>query len=524
MSLFLVLLSLVLFLFTGGGELSLLLLVLAVIFFYRSQSRKNSRSNSARFNNPSSSDQRNNFFQSNPSSNNSTTESELFHFHTLEERNFIQRLEPEEFVRAEFEAIIYRFIAYLSRFGLVNENEFQKLISLPKYKNRKFDIDALGIFTRAKNSTLQISPLIPKDLYNQQKYFDEALKIFRKIYKPKSNVSNTLKNEITSFFGTLIGIDLTKDHLAPVYLFNQISVEFPQIVFELVSKEKYILKQSEKKRISQLAQLLYSNPEEAIDAIKHYLKSHSFSETLVSGMISSAYYGGHYGSKEKIFIQRLSSYSQISDYEFKLIEGRVFGHDYLSSLISLCAKMSKVDGRVTRDELRIIKDVILKDEFELTKVNEIFTEVRDSKQGFEIFAFQIREKLLNNQKKLLGIIEGLFFIATSDGNLSRKERQFIDRVSEIFQIPHEEYRHTISKFADTVSSSKKLDPYKILGVKKTDSDRKIKKVYRKLQREYHPDMAIAQGMPKGYLEICNRKIAEINKAYDKIKELRKVNA
>lgn len=61
-----------------------------------------------------------------------------------------------------------------------------------------------------------------------------------------------------------------------------------------------------------------------------------------------------------------------------------------------------------------------------------------------------------------------------------------------------------------------MDPYKILGVSESDSDEKIKDVYRELCRKYHPD--VCSGLSK---EQAEAKMAEINAAYDEIMLRRK---
>ncbi len=56
------------------------------------------------------------------------------------------------------------------------------------------------------------------------------------------------------------------------------------------------------------------------------------------------------------------------------------------------------------------------------------------------------------------------------------------------------------------------DPYKILGVKETDSDEEIKRAYRELVKKYHPDQYANNPLS----ELADEKIKEINAAYDQI--------
>lgn len=60
------------------------------------------------------------------------------------------------------------------------------------------------------------------------------------------------------------------------------------------------------------------------------------------------------------------------------------------------------------------------------------------------------------------------------------------------------------------------DPYKVLGVKPTDSDDTIKEAYRKLARKYHPDK-YADGDLK---ELAEEKMKEVNAAYEEIQKIR----
>ena len=54
------------------------------------------------------------------------------------------------------------------------------------------------------------------------------------------------------------------------------------------------------------------------------------------------------------------------------------------------------------------------------------------------------------------------------------------------------------------------DPYKVLGVDRGASDEEIKRAYRKLAKQYHPDLNPGD-------EYAKKKMQEINAAYDQIK-------
>ena len=64
---------------------------------------------------------------------------------------------------------------------------------------------------------------------------------------------------------------------------------------------------------------------------------------------------------------------------------------------------------------------------------------------------------------------------------------------------------------------------RLLGLSPQASDAEVKAAYRKLLRENHPDRVTAQGLPEEFIEVANRKMAEINAAHDRIKAERGLN-
>jgi DnaJ like chaperone protein len=62
--------------------------------------------------------------------------------------------------------------------------------------------------------------------------------------------------------------------------------------------------------------------------------------------------------------------------------------------------------------------------------------------------------------------------------------------------------------------------YQALGVTKDNTDAEIKKAYRRLVREYHPDKLMGQGLPEAMIKEATERSQEIQTAYDLIKKSR----
>ena len=64
------------------------------------------------------------------------------------------------------------------------------------------------------------------------------------------------------------------------------------------------------------------------------------------------------------------------------------------------------------------------------------------------------------------------------------------------------------------------DAYKALGVGKESTDAEIKRAYRKLMSQYHPDKLMGQGLPPDMIAMATEQAKEIQVAYDMIKKSR----
>jgi DnaJ like chaperone protein len=70
------------------------------------------------------------------------------------------------------------------------------------------------------------------------------------------------------------------------------------------------------------------------------------------------------------------------------------------------------------------------------------------------------------------------------------------------------------------SQDRLADAYAALGVTAGASPAEIKRAYRKLISQYHPDKLAARGLPESMRAVAEERSRELNSAYDLIKAAR----
>ncbi|MCF8052486.1 MAG: TerB family tellurite resistance protein [Desulfobacterales bacterium] len=223
------------------------------------------------------------------------------------------------------------------------------------------------------------------------------------------------------------------------------------------------------------------------------------------------------------------------------VAGAVFGHafdknqemegggrlPYLSSheqanmtffvaVFSMLAKVARADGHVSRAEIDTIERFMTED-LRLSPQSRnaavgIFQTALDSPQTFEDFAGQFYEQFRFQPQILEFMLDILFRLSTADGRLTEEGESMIRSAARIFGIGEERYRRIRQGYASDVDSY-----YAVLGVAREDSAEEIKRAYRRLVQEYHPDKIAAKGLPEEFTRFAQDKFREIQEAYEKVK-------
>jgi len=186
------------------------------------------------------------------------------------------------------------------------------------------------------------------------------------------------------------------------------------------------------------------------------------------------------------------------------------------SLIVLSAKLSKVDGQVSKEELIAVKDKLKIPENEIEQVGKIFNKAKEESTGYEPYAQQIAQIYKNNPNVLEEVINILFYIAEADGNVSKSELNMIENIAKIFSLNQSQF----NSIKESRKNSDKLNPYVVLESKPEEDLTLIRKRYIKLSKENHPDLLISKGVPNEVIEESKKKMRTINSAWEQIQKLK----
>jgi DnaJ like chaperone protein len=184
--------------------------------------------------------------------------------------------------------------------------------------------------------------------------------------------------------------------------------------------------------------------------------------------------------------------------------------------IALSAKMAKADGVVTRDEVDAFKQVFRVAANEYDHVKRVFDLARQDVAGYEAYAKQLGGIFRSRPGVLEDVLDALFHIAKADGVIHDKEIDYLENVAEIFGFS----AHEFARIRASHLGPNAADPYVVLGVDRDISDEDLKRAYRRLVKENHPDSLIARGVPEEFVIMANEKLAAINSAFDQVEKER----
>lgn len=238
-----------------------------------------------------------------------------------------------------------------------------------------------------------------------------------------------------------------------------------------------------------------------------------------------------------VFYYIFKSYSKYTAYSQEAFKNfsvsyESLKHSELGLFVALVAKVAKADGRVDALEAQLVG--IMFDDISAvfpeparTKdiLKQIFNEAKERGNDTQTLARELSRAIKNDKAKKQQFMGFLIQLAFVDGDVSQSEEEVLQTIAETLEFDPNAYHAIFDQFEKMMANmTPKVnihDAYKLLGVSESDDMGSIKKAYRKLIREYHPDIIKSQGKSEAYMKEATAKTQEINQAYEMIKEVRK---
>ena len=146
----------------------------------------------------------------------------------------------------------------------------------------------------------------------------------------------------------------------------------------------------------------------------------------------------------------------------------------------------------------------------------IFNAAINSSESFHAVANQFyREFRLQPQFFELLIDIMLRISAADNKGLTHEEETLIVDAVHIFHFSEARYQQLKARYVQNTSSA-----YSVLGCSQSSSNDEIKRAYRRLVSEYHPDKIAAKGLPEEFQKVAAGKFREIQSAYEEIRKLK----
>lgn len=189
------------------------------------------------------------------------------------------------------------------------------------------------------------------------------------------------------------------------------------------------------------------------------------------------------------------------------------------AMIALSAKMAKADGIVSAREVNAFQEIFEIPDEEARNVARLYDLAKQDVAGYDAYARQMAALCGSGQPNcamLEDILDGLFHIAKADGYIHERELAFLGDVAEIFEIDDPHFERIVARHTFGAGS----DPYLVLGLSPDLPFEDVRRAYRKLVAENHPDRLMGRGVPEEFVAIATTRLAAINAAFEMIERQR----
>ncbi|MDH5632101.1 MAG: co-chaperone DjlA [Gammaproteobacteria bacterium] len=204
---------------------------------------------------------------------------------------------------------------------------------------------------------------------------------------------------------------------------------------------------------------------------------------------------------------------------------------FFTATFSVMGHIAKADGQVSASEIamaeRIIAEMKLDTDQRKTAIN-LFNEGKSRDFPLDDVLTQFRKECHRRNTLIQMFIEIQLHAMYADGRADAAERAVIEKIAYTLGIPgfimrqlealvQTQYQHQHQGGTQASNRTSLEDARRVLGVSANDDQATVKKAYRRLMNQHHPDKLVAKGLPEEMVKLASEKTHEIKMAYEAIK-------
>jgi DnaJ like chaperone protein len=206
---------------------------------------------------------------------------------------------------------------------------------------------------------------------------------------------------------------------------------------------------------------------------------------------------------------------------------------FFTATFSVMGHIAKADGRVTPDEIALASDIMdqLRLDPQMKKLaRRLFNEGKRAKFPLDGVLEQFRRECRGSSHLTHMFVEIQLHAAYADGQVHLRERDILERLCGRLRVSAADFAqienlvragfHYQQGARQGVAAEARLsldEAYAVLNVSREDTDAEVKKAYRRLMSQHHPDKLVAKGLPEEMMKLATQRTQEIKAAYERVK-------
>lgn len=224
--------------------------------------------------------------------------------------------------------------------------------------------------------------------------------------------------------------------------------------------------------------------------------------------------------------------------------------EFFHSAFSVMGHVAKAKGQVTQHEIQVVSTIMDKMGIHgeaRTAAQNAFREGKSSDFPLDSVLEKVRISTGGRFDLIQFFIELQISAAFADGDLHSSEREILYRVAKGLGFSSAQLERRLhaqeaafrfhqsggfqggfggsqgqssSSWQQASQAEQLSDAYQVLGVSESAESKEVKRAYRKLMNEHHPDKLMAKGLPPEMMNVAKEKSQDIQNAYDLVKKIK----